>query len=107
MYLFKRRSDRALHVRGSQKKVYRPERLGVSAGGKGVMELGNSRVFKERRVGLPYANNLPVILITVITNLAAAFLFHFRSGVTLTGFISDAAICGMTMALCDGLYVYY
>lgn len=71
------------------------------------MELGNSRVFKERRVGLPYANNLPVILITVITNLAAAFLFHFRSGVTLTGFISDAAICGMTMALCDGLYVYY
>jgi len=55
----------------------------------------------EWSAGLPYINNLRIILLTVLINLAAVFIFFFGRPLTLSGILLDAGICGVTTSFID------
>lgn len=60
---------------------------------------------KKTRVGLPYINNLPIILIVAAINLAVGFIFYYGASVTAYDFVTDATICGFTTVLISAAYV--
>lgn len=63
------------------------------------------RLFK-RFTGIPYIDNLPLIILTVLINLAAAFLFMNGRLLTRQDILIDAAICGVTTSVINTVLVY-
>ncbi|MEA4897284.1 hypothetical protein ACH6CV_08835 [Bacillota bacterium Meth-B3] len=57
--------------------------------------------------GLPYIDNIPIILLTAIINLAVAFIFYYGRSLTLGGILADAGICGITTSLIDVFIVRF
>ena len=58
---------------------------------------------KERGAayGLPYLNNLRVLLLTLALNVLCAVMFYYGRRITLQGVLIDSAICGFTTSLID------
>ena len=47
------------------------------------------------RRGLPYADNLPVVLLTAAINLACVFIFYYGREIDLKGVLTDSFYCGV------------
>lgn len=64
---------------------------------------GKSSGQREGRLlaGLPYIDNIRIILLTAAINLAAAFLFFYRRPLTVWSVLVDAGIFGMVTAFID------
>ena len=58
-------------------------------------------------VGLPYIDNIPIILLTALINLAVAFIAYYGRPLTLGDILVDAGICGMTTSLIDVFIVHF
>jgi hypothetical protein len=51
--------------------------------------------------GLPYIDNIRLVLLTAAINAAAAFLFFWGKPLTLRDILADACICGITTSFID------
>ena len=56
--------------------------------------------------GLPYLNNLKVILLTVAVNALCVIFFYHDTEISIKGILFDSAICGLTTSLINVCIVW-
>lgn len=61
---------------------------------------------EAQKVSLPYVNNAKAILITLLINLAVAFLLSWPGGISYAGVLRDSAFCAATTVTIDLWIVY-
>lgn len=68
--------------------------------------MSQSKAAPRPQAGLPYINNLPLVLITVGINLLMAFVFFFGQEITFERFWLDAVVCAVTSTIICVVFVY-
>ena len=93
------RSSRQLHTAKTRDIARSPENFYacMSEGGRRNIDTRNRLV----KPGLPYLNNLSVVLLTVAVNMLCLFVFQYGRELTLGAVLADAATAGCVTSFID------